>query len=122
MTLPGDSYWVREGQLLAGPYPGARTRIDASRKLGAFLDLGITCFFDLTEEGEGPPLHRYAPLLRELARKRGVRTTHVRMPITDLGVPSEWQMRALLAAISYAIDAGETVYVHCWGGVGRQAR
>jgi hypothetical protein len=28
-------------------------------------------------------------------------------------------MRAILASISFALDEGETVYVHCWGGVGR---
>jgi len=34
-------------------------------------------------------------------------------------VPSAALMRATLDAIYDAIDAGETLYLHCWGGVGR---
>ena len=117
--LPGDSFWVVDGRLLAGPYPGAPTKAEAQAKLDAFLELGVTCFVDLTEEGEGPPLHPYASLLRRRAAERDVKVTHVRMPIRDVDVPSEWQMRAILATIRLALDADETVYVHCWGGVGR---
>lgn len=116
---PGDSYWVLDGQLLAGPYPGAANKADAAAKLEAFLDTGVTCFIDLTEEGEGPPLHPYSGLLRQLAQRRGAQITHMRMPIRDVDVPSPWQMRAVLAAINSALAAGQIVYVHCWGGVGR---
>lgn len=35
--LPGDSYWVDEGRLLAGPYPGAPSEAEAQGKLDAFL-------------------------------------------------------------------------------------
>ena len=66
--LPGDSYWVIEGQMLAGPYPGAPTNEAARQKLEAFLDAGVTCFVDLTEEGEGPPLHPYADAQRSRGR------------------------------------------------------
>jgi ADP-ribosylglycohydrolase len=116
---PGDSYWVLPGRLLAGPYPGAPTKRAAQEKLDAFLDAGVTCFVDLTEEGEGPPLHPYSALLRRRAARRGVHVTHLRLPIRDVDVPTSWQMRAILAAIRLALDDGETVYVHCWGGVGR---
>lgn len=119
VQLPGDSFWVIEGRLLAGPYPGAPSKAEAGAKLEAFLDAGVTCFVDLTEEGEGPPLHPYAPLLQDLALRRGVRVTHLRIPIADVDVPISWQMRAILAAIRCALDEGETVYVHCRGGVGR---
>lgn len=116
---PNDSYWVLPGRLLAGPYPGAPSKRDAKAKLDAFLDMGVTCFVDLTEEGEGPPLHPYSALLRARAVRRGVRVTHLRLPIRDVDVPSSWQMRAILSAIRLALEEGETVYVHCWGGVGR---
>jgi ADP-ribosylglycohydrolase len=116
---PGDSYWVLDGQLLAGPYPGAPKKAEAAAKLEAFLDAGVTCFVDLTEEGEGPPLHPYSGLLRRLARKRKTRVTHLRLPIRDVDIPTSWQMRATLGAIRLALAEGETVYVHCWGGVGR---
>ncbi len=117
--LPGDSYWVDEGKLLAGPYPGAPSRAAAQAKLDSFLDAGVTCFVDLTEEGEGPPLHPYSSLLSKLAADRRIRVTHLRIPIPDIDVPPAWQMRAILAAIRLALEEGETVYVHCWGGVGR---
>ncbi|GAC1326075.1 MAG: hypothetical protein NVSMB25_25170 [Thermoleophilaceae bacterium] len=118
-TPPGDSYWVLDGQLLAGPYPGASKKVEAAAKLEAFLDAGVTSFVDLTEEGEGPPLQPYSALLRQLARERKTRVTHLRLPIRDVDIPASWQMRAILNAIRLALGEDETVYVHCWGGVGR---
>jgi ADP-ribosyl-[dinitrogen reductase] hydrolase len=117
--LPGDAYWVIEGKLLAGPYPGDRSKAQARRRLEEFLESGVTCFLDLTEEGEGPPLNPYSRLLRKIASERGVHVTHVRMPIRDVDVPEPWLMRAIQQTIEHALDAGELVYVHCWGGVGR---
>ena len=115
---PHDAYWVTPGRLLAGPYPGAKYGVEAEGKLNDFLDLGVTCFIDLTEEGESD-LEPYAALLRTLARRRGVEVTHMRMPIRDVDVAPTWRMRAIQDAIARALDAGEVVYVHCWGGVGR---
>lgn len=117
--LPGDSYWASEGEVLAGPYPGAATSEEAQEKLAALLDFGITFFVDLTEENEGPPLAPYAPMLWEVAADTHRAAHYARLPIRDLGVPLEWQMRATLATIDQAVQAGEVVYVHCWGGVGR---
>jgi ADP-ribosyl-[dinitrogen reductase] hydrolase len=117
--LPGDSFWVEPGRLLAGPYPGAATKQEASIKLNAFLDAGVTCFIDLTQEGEGPPLHLYEQLLMKLAKHRAIRVAHLRMPIRDLSIPTSWQMRAILGTLREALSEGELVYLHCWGGVGR---
>jgi ADP-ribosyl-[dinitrogen reductase] hydrolase len=119
--LPGDAYWVIPGKVLAGPYPGAPSKAEARRKLEGFVDAGVTCFLDLTEEGEGPGngLTPYAELLRRIARERGTKVTHVRMPIRDVDIPSAWLMRAIQATLTEALAAGEVVYVHCWGGVGR---
>jgi hypothetical protein len=108
--LPGDAFWVRPGRLLAGPYPGAPGKAEAQAKLDAFLALGVTCFLDLTEESE--PLHSYTGLLDARAR-------HLRLPIPDDGTPPTWLMRAILGTLRAALDAGEVVYVHSWGGVGR---
>ena len=111
-----DAFWVTEGRLLAGPYPGAPTEDESRVKLTALLSLGVRRVIDLTEEGELIP---YEPLLRELAAERGVDVAHVRMPIRDVDVPTEAGMRAILAELRAAADAGEVAYVHCWGGVGR---
>lgn len=119
MSLPGDSFWVTPGRLLAGPYPGSATDVGAAAKLDAFLDIGVTRFIDLTEEEEGPPLCPYAPLLLQLAGARRIAVAHRRMPIPDLAVPSPPHMRSILAAIDEALADEQMVYVHCWGGVGR---
>ncbi len=46
------SYWVVEGKLLAGEYPGAYSDDAARAKLSLFLDAGIRTFADLTEPSE----------------------------------------------------------------------
>lgn len=114
--LPNDAFWVIEGRLLAGPYPGSTQPEDAAEKLAALIDEGVTTFVDLTEEGELTP---YEGLVNEVAEGRNVRATHVRHPIVDISIPSREEMVSALATIRSARDADEVVYVHCWGGVGR---
>jgi protein-tyrosine phosphatase len=111
-----DSYWVQPGKLLAGEYPGARSRYEARQKLARFLHARITYFVDLTEEGE---LATYADLLAEEAAAAGVEVIHDRAPIPDLGAPTEAQVAAILDRIDTAVASGHRVYVHCWGGIGR---
>ncbi|MDO9410061.1 ADP-ribosylglycohydrolase family protein, partial [Patulibacter sp.] len=120
--LPNDAFWFLEDAVLAGPYPGKPTKDAATESLEALLDLGVTCFVDLTEEGEGPGprgLHPYEALLRRRAEARGIDAWHVRLPIRDVSVPEPWRMRAILDVIDGALAVGTKVYVHCWGGVGR---
>lgn len=110
---PHDNcYWPAPG-FLAGEYPGAPTRAAALPKLKAILGAGVTFFLDLTEPGELVP---YEPLLAELTGSAGYR----RMAIRDLHVPqSPQQMVAILDTLDAALAAGDTVYLHCWGGIGR---
>jgi hypothetical protein len=113
-----DSYWLIDGMILAGPYPGADDDEGARDKLSKLVDAGIRTFIALTEAAE--PLGKYDRLLHSLASKRGIEATHVRHPVRDHGVPAEReQMKRILATIREEIDAGRPVYVHCWGGVGR---
>lgn len=116
-TPTTDSYWLVPGRLLAGEYPGAKTKEEARQKLRSFLDAGVGFFLDLTEEDEG--LAPYAPLLLELASARERTVTYRRLAIPDLGVPTTERMREIQQAITAALDAGQTVYVHCWSGIGR---
>lgn len=109
-----DSYWLVPGKLLAGEYPGAKTKDEARHKLRSFLNAGVSFFLDLTEENER--LEPYAPLLLEESERP---VEHKRMPIPDLGVPSTDLMREIQQVITSALAAGHTVYVHCWGGIGR---
>jgi protein-tyrosine phosphatase len=116
MTISGpipDSYWVVPGRLLAGEYPGALLEVKARAKVQLMLAAGITLFLDLTEEGELEP---YAHFLGDPAQQSA---KHCRVAIRDLGVPTRATMSHILATIDHAIESGEVVYVHCWGGVGR---
>jgi hypothetical protein len=120
MSTPGpipDSYWLVDGQLLAGEYPGSWTRHGAAATLALFLDAGIRTFIDLTCVTE--PLEPYDGELERLAAERNVECRYRRLPIEDMGVPSRELMTEILAAIVAELDKGRPVYVHCWGGIGR---
>ncbi len=118
-----DSYWVigpslPAGRFLAGAYPGAKDPAAATRKLGRFLDAGVTTFIDLTEVGEYG-LRPYAAEAVALGAARGRAIAYHRRPIPDLGAPAPQDMVRILDTIDEALAAGQTVYVHCFGGVGR---
>lgn len=92
-----DSYWLIEGKLLAGEYPGTYIETNSREKLAKFLDAGIRTFIDLTEERE---LSKYDHLLTQLAKERGIETRHVRQSIRDYGVPTaRAQMVSILTTI-----------------------
>lgn len=112
------AYWLEEGAILAGEYPGAADEEAARDRLARFLDAGIRTFVNLTEPRE--PLAPYAGMLRELAVERSVAVTHLRFAIRDASVPaSPSHMREILSAMRMEVEAGRPVYVHCWGGIGR---
>ncbi|MYA61486.1 MAG: hypothetical protein F4X94_02810 [Dehalococcoidia bacterium] len=112
-----NSYWVRTGRFAAGEYPGARDSAQAARKIEGLLDAGIDHFIDLTEIGELVP---YDKIADRTASSLGLKIEWERHPIPDLsGSRTREQMRGILDAIDDALSDGKTVYVHCWGGVGR---
>lgn len=112
-----NTYWVIPGRFLAGEYPGAYRPAVASQRLSDYLTAGITFFLDLTQPHDG--LEPYAQLLAAEGAQLGRQTHYVRMPIYDMSVPTPAQMVAILDAIDNALNAGQNVYVHCWGGIGR---
>ncbi|MCE9646076.1 MAG: dual specificity protein phosphatase family protein [Chloroflexi bacterium] len=111
-----ESYWVEENRFLAGEYPGGHESGITRRQMDAFLESGINTFIDLTHANELAP---YEPILQEQAHQHGMDAYYHRFPIRDHGVPSVELMRDILNAIDTALRAGQGVYVHCWGGVGR---
>ena len=113
-----NSYWVEPGRLAAGEYPGATEPSEAATKLRELLKSGVDHFIDLTETTDG--LESYSHIAAEEARLLGKTTAWARHPICDLSVPrTPDQMMSILDAIDNALSRGGTVYVHCWGGVGR---
>lgn len=108
-------YWVEEGRLLAGEYPGRPSDDERVReKVGALLAAGVTLFVDLTHARDGMRpyelvLHKLSPL-----------TPRLSAPIVDNDVPGNPnEMSRILDAIDAEITRGGIVYIHCWGGVGR---
>jgi protein-tyrosine phosphatase len=111
-----NSYWVIEGQLLAGEYPAVGADDERCARLHAVLDAGIRSFVNLTETHELRPYHA---LLKEIATERGIDVQYRCMSIENRGIPTVDHMHAILRHIRDEIDAGRPVYVHCWGGIGR---
>jgi protein-tyrosine phosphatase len=106
--LPG-SYWVRAGRLLAGPHPGSSNPDAMQDRIDRLLAVGVTYFVDLTQAGERQD---YSPLL-----PTGVQ--YHRFAMRDFTVPTRETVIEVLDAIDSALADGQTVYVHCWGGIGR---
>jgi hypothetical protein len=124
VNLPFErSYWVEPGRLLAGYYPGDSDPVEADYKLQALLECGVSRVFNLMEPDEtdhsGRRFAAYQQRLHRLAEQRGAAAACVRFPIKDQSVPSLATMRKILDSLLSALAAGETVYVHCWGGRGR---
>ena len=85
---------------------------------GHAVQAGFDHFIDLTEADER--LEPYADIAVQAADWLSVKFVHERCPIVDVSVPRSPQETAgILDAIDRALDDGSTVYVHCWGGVGR---
>ena len=113
-----NSYWVREGRFAAGEYPGDLHPRDAAAKVRALIEAGIDCFIDLTQRRDG--LAPYEQIAHEQARALGRSVRRESHPIMDMGVPRRaTEMVAILDAVDGALGEGRTVYVHCWGGIGR---
>lgn len=103
-------YWVSSGKLLAGEYPRDIDNESSVEKINALVKAGITAFIDLTGEHEG--LLPYSGMLDAVSYQR--------FPVEDLSVPESVEVTtAILNSIDNHISQGRTVYLHCWGGVGR---
>ncbi len=104
-----DCYRVADG-LLAGRYPGASDPDEAARRLALFGEHGVTLYVDLTH-----PADCLAPYERLI----GPSATRVAHPIVDLETTTIPHMTRILDDVDAALEAGGSVYVHCWGGIGR---
>jgi hypothetical protein len=122
-TPAARTYWVVQGELLAGAYPGHSDRANHLARLHALYDAGMRTFINLQEEGErnnaGQAFVRYHGDLRAIAAKRNETISHLRFPIPDGGITSIDRMRSILDAIDLSLAAKRAVYVHCFGGMGR---
>jgi predicted protein tyrosine phosphatase len=113
-----DSYWVLPGRFLAGEYPYAKDGEEGRRKLRWLLEQGVDYYLDLTEARESS-LELYFPALNEEAAHLGRQVVHQRLSIPDMGVPQPSHLRSILDQLDEALRLGRTVYLHCYGGIGR---
>ena len=108
-----NSYWVVPGRLLAGEHPAGRLeqhREAGRTRLLGMVAAGISCFIDLTEEGECLAYDGLLP----------ASVTYLRRSIRDQQVPRRAaQMRRIQDEIASALAAGRNVYIHCRAGIGR---
>jgi protein tyrosine/serine phosphatase len=112
-----NTYWLEPNRILAGEYPASRELAETMERLRQYLDCGITDFLDLTSPGE---LDSYETELAQAAAAAGIEVSYRRFPIRDMDVPENpADMTRILDEIERRVDAGGTVYVHCWGGIGR---
>ena len=123
LASPGDAlprphdncYWLLPGRVLAGEYPWVADFQQQSRRLGAMVGAGVRCVVDLTDPSEDLP--PYVDALRVAAQGAAIQCQ--RFPIEDFSVPEAPMMRRILDAIDASLNAGDTVYLHCHGGIGR---
>ncbi len=114
LPLP-NSYWLEPGRILCGEYPGGRDGDETRERLRRLLDVGIDCFFDLTESGEREP---YEGVLSKVSS--GAPVVYRRLPIPDHGLPhSAEYMQEILDALDAALGDGRCIYLHCRAGIGR---
>jgi len=83
---------------------------ESFRRMRAFARHRITRFVDLTHPTD--PLESYERWLDP----GSLRLSH---PIVDMGTTTIPHMARILDDVDEAIASGATVYVHCWGGLGR---
>lgn len=112
-----NCYLLAHGQVYGGEYPGALEPAKAREKVAALLDAGITVFVDLTAPADR--MLPYDVILAEEAAARGIDAVRVSIPVPDMGIASPEVMHRILDEIDARVAEGRSVYVHCWGGVGR---
>ncbi len=118
------SYWVVEGRLAAGAYPGKAGRGDREHVpevLEQLLNAGIDTFVNLTQDDPSVFPHGTDIHLTRYHRAVDGRAEVLACPIPDMGVPygGEEELVGILDVLDEALAAGGNAYVHCWGGLGR---
>ena len=116
----GRAYWVVEGRLMAGAYPGKKGsghmggNVEETQKL---IDAGVNVFINLTKDqtGQGNNDTKLVQYDEDVAGQAVVE----RYPVQDVGIPTAEEMLVVLDAIDGHLANGKTVYFHCWGGFGR---
>jgi hypothetical protein len=113
------AWWAdAEGKVLAGEYPGQKNDVAGTReKLSLLAAAGVGTIIDLTHPTDR--LEGYEQHLRDGTADCGGELRRVAHPIPDVSVTSAEHYERIVADIENALAAGQKVFIHCWGGVGR---
>ena len=118
-----QSFWVRDGLLCAGCYPGDQEPATRDAKLRGLLDCGVRRVLSLMEATErgrgGRPFEPYVPRLQELAAERQVDLECLSLPMPDASAPPAAALEEALELIEMGLRDQTPTYLHCWGGHGR---
>ena len=112
-----NTYWVVPNQFLAGEHPVEISEDLTIARLTALLDAGVRTFVNLTEERE--KMQSYSHLARTLATDKRMDIEVLRIPIPDRNIPPVETLRSILDVIDHSIANGNSVFVHCFAGIGR---
>ncbi len=116
-AMKPETYPVQPASLYAGEYPGSPDPEAAKMRIRHLVEGGVRTFIDLTTPVD--ELESYQPALDAVAAKTGHSLRRLSFPVPDMSIPaSPEEMEGILAAIRAHLVDG-SVYVHCWGGIGR---
>ena len=102
---PRGFVWLIPGRLAGTPWPGIVR--DTDDDLTALRNVGVNRLVSLTE----------IPFDGELAEPFGIICANV--PIPDMHAPSLDVAEAFCRDTDHWLDAGATIAIHCWAGLGR---
>jgi predicted protein tyrosine phosphatase len=102
---------------MAGQFPGSPDADRARRKVELLVAAGVRTFIDLTDPREG--LDPYDGIVRDVAAEQGLDLRHHAFTVRDMGIPTRERMTRILATVRTELEEHRTIYVHCWGGIGR---
>jgi len=122
MKLPfQNTYWVIEGKLMAGMYPGGFSETSILNRMQDLTDLGIKSLINLTDSEEEINYftiiyNKFCERFEEIYCKD---LFHTRFKIKDMDIPTKDLMKQILDKIDENIANNHPVYLHCIGGIGR---
>jgi len=124
MQHPFDScWWLKEGRLLAGRYPGSPNEAERQEMIRSLVeDFKINSFISFQERDER---NRHGDLFPDYMRdvlkySKDVHTvTFRRFPVKDRTLFKHAEVVMIVDYIDTLLAMGQNIYFHCWGGHGR---
>ena len=122
MKLPfQNTYWVIEGKLMAGMYPGGFSDESILQRMQSLSSLGVKSIVNLTEEEEEINYYTmtYSDKCERFEEIYCRELLHTRFKIKDMDTPTKDLMKKILDKIDEDLENDHPVYLHCIGGTGR---